>query len=168
MASKGPRKTGGFDLSQAPSHLLRRCVQHANDLFSREPGSRELTRQQFIVLAAAEQNDGVSQTDLVNITGIDRSTLAEMIRRMIERGVLGRERTESDQRANAVHISPQGRKALKSARAANDRVEKALVSALSAADRTKLARMLGAIVAKAEAEEVAAPVRRRRRARRKR
>src|SRR5882762_6784944 len=102
MASKGPKKTDGFDLSQAPSHLLRRCVQYANDLFSREPGASDLTKQQFTVLAAVEQNEGMSQTDLVGITGIDRSTLAEMIRRMIERGLLDRERTENDQRANSV------------------------------------------------------------------
>ncbi len=68
MASKGPKKADGFDLSQAPSHLLRRCVQYANDLFSREPGASDLTKQQFTVLAAVEQNEGMSQTDLVAIT----------------------------------------------------------------------------------------------------
>jgi DNA-binding MarR family transcriptional regulator len=77
MASKGPRKAdNGFDLSQSPSHLLRRCVQYANELFSNEAGVSDLTKQQFTVLAAVEQNEGISQTDLVAITGIDRSTLA--------------------------------------------------------------------------------------------
>ena len=151
MASKGPRKAdGGFDLSQSPSHLLRRCVQFANDLFSREPGASDLTKQQFTVLTAVEQNEGMSQTDLVAITGIDRSTLAEMIRRMIEKGLLDRERTETDQRANAVRIGPGGKKALRSARSANDRVERALLSALSASDRAKFIRMLTVLVAEAE------------------
>lgn len=94
MAGKSPRKpNGGFDLSQSPSHLLRRCVQYANDLFSRESPASDLTKQQFTVLAAVEQNEGISQTDLVALTGIDRSTLAEMIRRMIDKGLLDRERT---------------------------------------------------------------------------
>jgi DNA-binding MarR family transcriptional regulator len=151
MASKGPRKAdGGFDLSQSPSHLLRRCVQFANDLFSREPGASDLTKQQFTVLAAVERNEGMSQTDLVAVTGIDRSTLAEMIRRMIEKGLLDRERTETDQRANAVRIGPGGKKALRSARTANDRVEKALLSGLSATDRAKFIRMLTVLVAEAE------------------
>ena len=154
MASKGPRKAnGGFDLSQSPSHLLRRCVQYANDLFSREPGASDLTKQQFTVLAAVEQNEGISQTDLVGITGIDRSTLAEMIRRMIEKGLLDRERTESDQRANAVRMAPGGRKALRSARSASDRVERTLLSGLSAADRQRFLKMLAAVVAQAETEE---------------
>src|SRR5690348_1512433 len=133
MAGKNPRKAnGGFELSQAPSHLLRRCVQYANDLFSRESSATDLTKQQFTVLAAVEQNEGMSQTDLVAITGIDRSTLAEMIRRMIDKGLLDRERTESDQRANAVRIAMAGRKALRSARSASERVERTLLSSLTA------------------------------------
>jgi DNA-binding MarR family transcriptional regulator len=162
MASRGPKKANGrFDLSQAPSHLLRRCVQYANDLFSQEPGASDLTKQQFTVLAAVEQNEGMSQTDLVNITGIDRSTLAEMIRRMIEKGLLDRERTESDQRANSVRIAAGGRKALRSARSASERVERALLSPLSSADRTKFIRMLTAVVGQAEAGEQPANDRRR-------
>jgi len=158
MASKGPRKAnGGFDLSQSPSHLLRRCVQYANDLFSREPGASDLTKQQFTVLAAVEQNEGMSQTDLVGITGIDRSTLAEMIRRMIEKGLLDRERTESDQRANAVRIAASGKKALRSARTASERVERTLLTGLSVADRTRFLKMLSAIVAEAESEDAKAP-----------
>ena len=163
MASKGPRKsTTGFDLSQSPSHLLRRCVQYANDLFSHEPSASDLTKQQYTVLVAVEQNEGVSQTDLVALTGIDRSTLAEMIRRMIEKGFLARERTESDQRANAVTLAPSGRKALRGARAASERVERSLLAALPAGDRAKFARMLSVIVAAAEntePEEMQAPKR---------
>jgi MarR family transcriptional regulator, lower aerobic nicotinate degradation pathway regulator len=157
MASKGPKKANnGFDLSQAPSHLLRRCVQYANDLFSQEPGASDLTKQQFTVLAAVEQNEGMSQTELVNITGIDRSTLAEMIRRMIEKGLLDRERTESDQRANAVRIAAGGRKALRSARSASERAERALLSALSSADRAKFIRMLTTVVSQADTGEAQA------------
>ncbi len=74
-----------------------------------------------------------------------------MIRRMIEKGLLTRERTESDQRANSVHLATGGRKALRGARAASDRVERALLSALPAADRAKFSRMLSTIVAAAEA-----------------
>src|SRR5476651_1339993 len=124
------RANGVFDLSESPSHLIRRCQQFYGDLYAREAGARELTKQQFTVLAALEHNDGVSQTALVEITGIDRSTLAEMVRRMLDKGLLSRERTEEDQRANAVAISPSGRKALRAARLASERAEKALLEAL--------------------------------------
>src|SRR6202046_2734404 len=143
---KGQRKPGnGFDLSEAPSHLIRRCQQFYGDLYAREAGGKELTKQQFTLLCALEQNDGASQTALVEITGIDRSTLAEMVRRMLEKGLLSRERTEEDQRANAVAISPSGRKALRSARNASDRAERALLEALPMPDRQKFVRALAQI-----------------------
>jgi DNA-binding MarR family transcriptional regulator len=149
--SKGVRKgDGGFELSEAPSHLIRRCQQFYGDIYARESGARELTKQQFTLLAALEHHDGVSQTVLVDITGIDRSTLAEMVRRMLEKGLLSRERTEEDQRANAVAISPSGRKALRSARNASDRAERALLEALPAAERPKFVRFLAQIAQAAD------------------
>src|ERR1700748_2090778 len=149
---KGQRKAnGGFELSEAPSHLIRRCQQFYGDLYAREAGARELTKQQFTLLCALENNDGASQTMLVEITGIDRSTLAEMVRRMLEKGLLSRERTEEDQRANAVAISPSGRKALRSARNAADRAERALLEALPQPERMKFVKALSQIASAAEA-----------------
>ena len=145
------RPNNGFDLAQAPSHLIRRCQQYYGDLYAREVGARELTTQQFTVLAALEHNEGVSQTALVEMTGIDRSTLAEMARRMVEKGLLSRERTEEDQRANAVAITPAGRKALRSARLAADRAERALLNALPASERAKFVKSLAQIASAAEA-----------------
>ncbi|MGQ0741847.1 MAG: MarR family winged helix-turn-helix transcriptional regulator [Alphaproteobacteria bacterium] len=151
MASKGPRKTdSGFFLSGAPSHMMRRCVQRANDRFSRELGSSGLTRQQFTVLAAVEEKEGLSQAELVEKTGIDRSTLAEMVSRMTLRGLLARKRTEQDARANAVYLGPLARKALRGAKAANERVEKDILSGLPAAERTKFSKYLATIVAHLE------------------
>src|SRR5471030_1329844 len=143
---KGQRRPwNGFDLSEAPSHLIRRCQQFYGDLYAREAGGKELTKQQFTLLCALEQNDGASQIVLVEITVIDRSTLAEMVRRMLEKGLLSRERTEEDQRANAVAISPSGRKALRSARNASERAERALLEALPMPDRQKFVRALAQI-----------------------
>src|SRR3954464_924632 len=151
LMMKGQRRPGnGFDLSEAPSHLIRRCQQFYGDLYAREAGGKELTKQQFILLCALEQNDGASQTALVEITGIDRSTLAEMVRRMLEKGLLSRERTEEDQRANAVAISPLGRKALRAARNAADRAERALLEPLPAPDRQKFVKALSQIAQAAE------------------
>jgi DNA-binding MarR family transcriptional regulator len=144
------RPNGAFDLAQAPSHLIRRCQQYFGDLYALEAGARELTPQQFTVLAALEHNEGASQTALVEITGIDRSTLAEMARRMVEKGLLSRERTEQDQRANAVAISAGGRKALRSARLAAERAERALLEALPASERPKFVKSLAQIAAAAD------------------
>jgi DNA-binding MarR family transcriptional regulator len=150
--TKGQRKANGsFDFSESPSYLLKRCSQFFGDLYAREAGSHELTKQQFTLLAALEHNEGASQTALVDITGIDRSTLAEMVRRMLEKGLLSRERTEEDQRANAVAISQSGRKALRTARSASERAEKAMLDTLPPAERQRLIRLLAQVADAGEA-----------------
>jgi len=150
MAKSQRKANGGFELSESPSHLIRRCAQYFGDLYAHEAGASELTKQQFTLLAALEHNEGVSQTALVEITGIDRSTLAEMVRRMLDKGLLSRERTEDDQRANSVAISPSGRKALRSARTASERAEKALLEALPLPERQRFVRLLAQIAGAGE------------------
>jgi DNA-binding MarR family transcriptional regulator len=150
MKGSTRRANGHFELAEAPSHLIRRVQQFYSELYAREPGSRELTKQQFTVLAALEHNEGVSQTALVEMTGIDRSTLAEMVRRMLERGLLSRERTEDDMRANAVGITQGGRKALRSARSASDRAERALLETLPVPERGRFVKLLQTVAAGAD------------------
>ena len=81
----------------------------------------------------------------VEMTGIDRSTLAEMVRRMLEKELISRERTEEDARANSVSITQTGRKALRSARTASDRAERALLDALPASERARFVKSLATI-----------------------
>jgi DNA-binding MarR family transcriptional regulator len=68
-----------------------------------------VTQRQFAVLAAAAEHEGLTQTDLVRATGIDRSTLADMIARMIAKAYLARERSTTDGRANTVRLTDTGR-----------------------------------------------------------
>jgi DNA-binding MarR family transcriptional regulator len=103
------------DLNKSAYHLLRRAWQFAGDLYAQEVGQSGLTHRQFTVLLAVEQNEGASQTDLVSVTGIDRSTLADLISRLIKRGYLQRRRTKEDARANSIRLSAAGRRALKTA-----------------------------------------------------
>ncbi|HEX4081121.1 MAG TPA: MarR family winged helix-turn-helix transcriptional regulator [Rhizomicrobium sp.] len=130
---------------------MRRCNQFYGDLFARESGDKTLTKQQYLVLCALEHHEGVSQTALVDATGIDRSTLAEMVRRMLERGLLTRKRTEADARANAVAITPLGRRTLKAARLADEKAERALLEPLPPTDRSRFVKCLSLIAAAADA-----------------
>ncbi len=161
------KANGGFDRAETPSHLIRRCQQYYGDLYAREAGSSELTKQQFTVLAALENNEGVSQTALVDMTGIDRSTLAEMVRRMLERGLLSRERTEQDARANAVAITSNGRRALRTARSAADRAERLLLDSLPPSERTKFIKLLTIIASAGDAFAANGPSKARHKARRR-
>lgn len=118
------------DLNKSPHHLLRRAAQFASDLYSEEVGPKKLTHRQFTVLLAVDQNEGASQTDLVRITGIDRSTLADLISRMTANNLLQRKRTRSDARTNTVKLSAAGRRALEAAQPGAHSADRRLLRAM--------------------------------------
>lgn len=134
MAKGKSADKGGLPaLDKSPSHLLHRALQLALDLYAEEFGPTGVTQRQYAVLAAVESNEGLTQTDLVRLTGIDRSTLADMAARMIAKGLLARERSSADARANAVRLTDEGRAMLEEARpkmaAADDRLLRLLPGA---------------------------------------
>ncbi len=102
-------------LDRSPSHLLHRVLQRALDIYSEAVGPDGPTQRQFAVLTAVARNEGLTQTGLVRATGIDRSTLADLVARMITKGLLARERSKEDGRANAVRLTDAGRAALEQA-----------------------------------------------------
>jgi DNA-binding MarR family transcriptional regulator len=136
-----------FDLATSPSHLLRRANQLATDFYDDEDEADGLTQRQLAVLQAVDLNDGMSQTDLVKFTGVDRSTLADMIMRMQKRDLLLRKRTEEDGRANAVRITATGRRALRASMPAMFKADAALLDALPARSRADFIKCLTALAA---------------------
>jgi DNA-binding MarR family transcriptional regulator len=112
--AKGMRPSIGA-LDDSPSHLLHRALQLALDLYALNADAGALTQRQFAVLCAVAAEEGLSQTGLVRATGIDRSTLADMVARMIAKGLLARERSVADGRANTVRLTELGRTVLDAA-----------------------------------------------------
>jgi DNA-binding MarR family transcriptional regulator len=110
--NKSGTKGGVAVLDRSPSHLLHRALQRALDIYAEEFGEGAITQRQYAVLAAAHEREGATQAELVRITGIDRSTLADMARRMIDKGLLERQRSAMDARANAVRLTAAGRASL--------------------------------------------------------
>lgn len=108
----GKKTQGGAALDHSPSHLLHRALQLALDIYAEETGPDAVTQRQFAVLSSVAAHEGLTQTDLVRATGIDRSTLADLVARMIGKSLLARQRSTSDARANTVSLTAEGRAAL--------------------------------------------------------
>lgn len=105
---------------------IHSAEQGAVTLFRKAVGN-DITIRQLMVLAAVKAAPGGSQTAIVNATGIDRSTLADLVKRMQRKGLVTRRRTKEDARAYAVVITPAGEKELARASKVIPRVEAALV-----------------------------------------
>lgn len=148
--------------SRSPSHLLKRAAQYSNLIYMGEVGKSGLTHRQFTVLLAVDANDGKSQTELVKLTGIDRSTLADLVARLLAQGYLQRKRTKDDGRTNAIRITAIGKKMLKMAQPGADEVDRQLLSLISSADRKSFIDNLAVLAAemdRIEEKEPAKPAR---------
>lgn len=141
-----PRQVSQNLLDRSPIHQLHRAGQCAADIFQAEMGVDDLTPRQYAVLLTVSQNEGLSQTHLVEKTGIDRSTLADVVRRMLKKGLLHRRRTREDARAYAVRLTEEGWKALRSADPVAKRVDDRILAALPAPQRDRFLADLGTIV----------------------
>jgi len=77
-------------LERSATHLIHRAGQRATDIFQAEARDSGLTPRQFAVLMTIAEEEGLTQTDLVDRTGIDRSTLADIVARLLARGLIQR------------------------------------------------------------------------------
>ncbi len=133
-------------LERSPIHLLHRAGQCAGDIFQAEMTLGDLTPRQYAVLVTVAYNEGLSQTHLVEKTGIDRSTLADIVRRMLKKGLLQRRRTKEDARAYAVKLTEEGWRVLKGAEPLAKRVDDKVLGVLPTAQRERFLQDLAAIV----------------------
>ena len=117
------------------SFWLKRAAQYSADLYSDRRGKSGLTQRQFTVLEAVFHNEGQSQTTLVKETGIDRSTLADLVNRLETHGYLSRKRSDKDARVNFVSLTEAGRDMLLNAQPQVSLVDQALVEALPERNR---------------------------------
>ena len=106
-----------------------------------------MTPRQLAVLVTVARTEGLSQTGLVGRTGIDRSTLADIVRRMQKKGLLQRRRAKQDARAYAVRLTAEGRRALRAAEPVAKRVDARILEALPVRQRGQFIDELTAIVA---------------------
>jgi DNA-binding MarR family transcriptional regulator len=135
------KKLQQFDLLSAPGHLLRRNHQRSVDIFTRLVGD-DVTRQQIGTLFALHRKPGASQRDLVDATGIDKSTLKEMLGRLVERGWVRRERDANDSRAWTMQLTPRGLDLLIERIDKVEAAQREILSPLTARDRVIFMRYL--------------------------
>ena len=134
------------DFNKSLLHLLHRASQAANDLFEHNSASDGVTARQLVVRTAISTREGMSQTDIVELTGIDRSTLADIVRRVLKAGLIVRKRSKVDARAYQVGLTSKGRNVLGEATQVAARTETHLAESLKARQRDDLVRLLQILV----------------------
>lgn len=96
------------DLTGEAGPLFRRLASHSHGLFLKLSGQDEVTAPQLTLLAALQRDGPMPQAELGRRAGIDKNTLAEMLRRMEARCLLARSPLETDRRSIQVTITEGG------------------------------------------------------------
>ena len=113
---KGDRAGNGVALGMLTELLgyhLRRAQVAVFQHFTQTTGAAEITPGQFGVLTVIDSNPGLSQTQLGNALGIDRSTVVAVIDRLESRGLVTRAVSPSDRRSHALRLSDEGTRLLR-------------------------------------------------------
>ena len=96
------------EASQFPGNLLRRCHQISVAIFLRKCEAYNLTQLQYILLCALEEKGAIDQITLGGHTALDRNTVAVVVRKLEERGLVTRHRNPEDRRSMLVTLTAEG------------------------------------------------------------
>ena len=105
----------------------------------------DLTQKQVSVLWLVAENPGISQIEVGQRLSMDRATTMTIVNRLQARDFIRRERSVSDGRKQALHLTDGGTEALREAKAAIAEHEAWLKGRFSAAEVEKLVEMLARI-----------------------
>ena len=124
------------------STLLAALGRDATARVRRAMGPLGLGGQQFLVLSQLRVLGEVSQAELADAAGIDRSNLATIASDLCDRGFIVRSRHERDRRRYVLRLSAAGERLLRRSDAAIDAAENDLLSPLNKAQRDQLHALL--------------------------
>ncbi len=150
--------THKFALDASPSHLLHRAQQLAAIQSADALKNAGITLRQFSVLAALAGEEGISQSRIVDMTGVDRSTLADMIARMETAGLVRRKQSKEDARAKSVVLSAKGRRILGKTIPAVSAADEALLNALPKNRQSGFLAVLGILAELSDKDALPVPM----------
>jgi MarR family transcriptional regulator, temperature-dependent positive regulator of motility len=133
------------DLSLHPGHLLRRALQVMNLLWAEEV-SRTITSPQFAALNALHREPNIDQRTLGERISLDRSTMADVVARLTQRGAVEWARDVRDGRRKTIRLTARGEKTLQELIPKTHRMTNRLVTALECEEQEGLLRLLKLIV----------------------
>jgi DNA-binding MarR family transcriptional regulator len=104
-----------------------------------------VTADQFVLLSALAEGEGVTQQELVRRISSDPNTVRAMLLLLEERGLVARVRHPTDGRARSVALTAKGRRRYAQLRAGSESLRTRLLAAFSPDEATAFLDMLGRI-----------------------
>lgn len=126
-------------MDESVFHALRRAMQeHGARWQAKLPG---LTKPQYAVLVAISETPGLDQGAAGQRAATDKATLANLLLRLEERGLITRT-VGTDRRRRELRLTPAGEELLAAAMPVVDRVNESMLAPLDDDERRQLVALL--------------------------
>jgi DNA-binding MarR family transcriptional regulator len=139
---KQPNRQSFTDLWGRPGFLIRRLHQIHVGMFLEECTDFNVTPAQFAVLTVLYYQGTQDQISIASQIGFDRNTVADVIRRLEQRGMIERPVSVSDKRAKLARITNDGHEFVDAVQPAMIKAQRRLVSPLSVEEYKTLMKLM--------------------------
>jgi len=129
-----------------PGFLVRRLNQIHYALFYEECKSQNITPVQYGVLTALSLSPWLDQTAVGNKLGLDRTTTADVIKRLQERGLVDRRVNPNDNRSRQAVITQEGLRIMGLLQDGMARAQERLLEPLTPRNRQIFMKLLSTLV----------------------
>jgi MarR family transcriptional regulator, lower aerobic nicotinate degradation pathway regulator len=138
-----PQSLALYDM---PGHLIRRLQQIAVSIWLDETSDSELRPVQFAALSAIRAFPGMDQMALSRVIAFDRSTIQDVVVRVVKRGWVRRDADPEDRRRRVLFLTQAGEEVLDATIERNLRAQQRILAPLSPEDQVQFMRMLSTLV----------------------
>lgn len=132
-------------MSMEIDNLARMYVQRFDAAFMTAVKGA-ITPQQRRILELLKQKPGINQAAVVLFTGIDRSTTANVVHRLVQRGYVRRRRDKNDVRSWVLNLTKTGEDVLHETEEAVASVRRDLQNKLTKAEQIQLKSLMGRVL----------------------
>jgi DNA-binding MarR family transcriptional regulator len=133
-------------LSARPGYLVRRLHQIHSAIFLEECQGFAITPVQYGLISTLLANPGIDQVTLGGEVGIDRTNVADVLKRLAERGLVRRERSKTDGRSMVAFLTKEGERVTEEMYESMRRAQDRLLSPLRPEFRAAFLAMLTELI----------------------
>jgi len=134
------------DLWGRPGYLVRRLNQIHMGMFAEACDGFDLTAVQYAVLSVLYGGEDFDQLSLSKAVGIDRTSGADVIKRLVRRGLATREPSIADRRARVVRITDKGRAFVRQVRPLMESAQDSFIAPLTCEERDTFMKLLRKLI----------------------
>lgn len=147
MTETDTQQSGSLtSLWQRPGYLIRRLHQIHVAIFLEECAEYGITPVQYAVMTALLNHPGADQVTIARDAAIDRTSVADVLARLAQRGLVRREPGKQDRRMRIAVLTDEGERIAREMEHASLGAQAKLMAPLTAAKHAQLMDLMTELV----------------------